>query len=235
MLFMSSFLFSQAQEPVGVAVSDNISSILQPVKARKPLFTINASGGYSHWFMADIPDNIGPFDKFYLKKLQNGLNVGIDVNFFVANFCAIGVKYSLFRAKNEAHDLIYNFGNYTRKGDLIDRLFIHYIAPNILFRVGKPTGKVFFIFDGSLGCLFYMNHGTDYEQYTVKGAAFGVQLIPGIELKVTEGFFVNYRVGGTIGTMNRCSLTINGQTITINDAGERLHRLDLSIGFRYKY
>ena len=179
MLFMSSLLFSQAQEPVGVAVSDNISSILQPVKARKPLFTINVSGGYSHWFI-DIPDAYKgyPFDEFYFKKLQNGFNVGIDVNFFVANFCALGVKYSLFRAKNEINDVIFNFGSYTRKGDMIDQIFIHYIAPNILFRVGKPTGKVFFIFDGSVGCLLYRNIGTAYYPMTEKGAAFGVQLIP---------------------------------------------------------
>jgi hypothetical protein len=120
----------------------------------------------------------------------------------------------------------------TTIGKISERLFVHYVAPNIIVKAGKSTGKVFFIFDGSMGCLIYRNSGTLIQSdYTMKGAAFGMTITPGVDIKVTQNFALSLNVGLTIGTVNTMTMTIDGQTIT-DEAKENVTRVDLSLGFR---
>ena len=205
-------------------------------KARnRDKFKLGVYGGYSR-MIGKLPDNIDPILQEHLDRLRNGFHLGGDINFFVSKNLALGAKYSFFRTE----DAVDNIGFFDTSGMLVgvgkiaERVLVHYIAPNIFLKVGKTMGKVFFIFDGSFGCMIYRNYATFLqEDFTMKGIALGVSIVPGVEVKLSQNIGLNFSLGLNVGTLNTMTMTSSGQTTTNNDARENISRLDVSLGLHW--
>jgi len=157
----------------------------------------------------------------------------INRRFLINRYVALGAKYSLLITKDEVNNVIFYYEDGTSEiGKIAERLFIHYIAPNIFLKAGKSDGKLFFVFDGSMGCFVYRNYGTMvHDDFILKGAAFGISVNPGIDFKVTPNFALNIKLGLLLGTVNRMTMDYRGETLYLNDTKENISRFDLSIGF----
>jgi len=97
-------------------------------------------------------------------------------------------------------------------------------------------GKVFFTFDGSIGCMIYRNYATFAStDFIFKGITVGISLVPGIEIKVTQNFALNFNLGLNIGSLSKVEVISNGKTeiIDLNDMRESVSRIDLSLGLRW--
>jgi hypothetical protein len=219
---------------VPVEIASEIPPIQTPSGVHKDILRLGIYGGYS-WMTGVIPDDMEPILADHLKRLKNGFHIGADLNVFVNRFLALGVKYSLFRTNDEVNNIIFtDYDGNQILGKISENLFVHYIAPSIFLKAGKNTGKVFFIFDGSMGCLIYRNNATFVQtDAMMKGATFGVSIAPGIEIRVTPSFAVNLNLGLTVGTLNTITITGGGTTEVLRNAKENISRLDVSIGLRW--
>jgi len=198
---------------------------------RKEKLRLGAYGGFSY-MTGQIPANIDPFLQDHLKRLKKGFHIGGDFNISLNKFLGLGAKYSLLITQDEMNNILFidQTGNYTILGKIAERLIVHYFAPNVFIKTGKKTGNVFFIFDGSIGCLVYRNNGTIVQNnFIMKGATIGMSIAPGVEVKVTSAFSINFSLGLTLGVLNRITMISDGMTETLNDAKENISRADLSI------
>jgi len=229
-------LFSGAhlcQTQVPVEITNDVPSIQTPPNIlNRDLLRVGIYGGYSRMTGA-TPTSMGPIYADHVNRLKNGYHIGADFDVFVSRIVALGVKYSLFRTKDEINNLIFEVDGDMIPGKLSQNMFVHYIAPNIILKAGRSAGKVFFIFDGSMGCLIYKNNATMIQtDFVMRGVTFGVSVAPGIEFKVTPSFAISFNLGLTVGTVNTIKAT-GGITETLTNAGENISRLDVSIGLRW--
>jgi hypothetical protein len=195
---------------------------------------IGAYGGFSY-LTGKIPDNIDLLLQDHLKRLKNGFHLGGDFSIFLNKYTALGAKYSIFITQDEVNDVMFydSLGNLFM-GKIAERVLVHYFAPHIFLRAGKDAGNIFFVFDGSIGCLLYRNLGViGLSDFTMKGFTIGISIAPGIEFKVTPTFSINLNAGLTVGILNNMTMRKNGVTNAINDAKENISRVDLSLGFRW--
>ena len=192
-------------------------------------------GGFSY-MTGKIADNIDPLLQDHLKRLKKGFHVGGDFCVFLNKYTALGAKYSVFITQDEMNSVMFidpASGN-PFIGKVTEHLLIHYFAPNVFLRAGKETNKVFFIFDGSMGCLLYRNSGVlGVSNFTMAGFAFGVCVAPGLEFKVSRTFSINLNAGLTVGTLNRIKMDMGGQAMDTDNAKENVSRIDFSIGFHW--
>jgi hypothetical protein len=203
-------------------------------KKKKDIVRLGIYGGYSN-MVGKIPDGIAPVLKDHLNRLKKGFHVGGDLYFFPGRHVGVGAKYSLHMTKDEVNGLVFydESGNYII-GKIAERFYVHYLAPSVFLKAGKNTGKVFFIFDGSLGCFIYRNYGTmAIMDYIIKGSTFGISMAPGLEIKVSSNFAINLNLGLSIGMLNNATMTSEGQTTNIINAKENISRIDISIGLHW--
>ena len=235
-LFLVCLQVIKAQEPI-VVETGNPAAVTPEKKEStipKNKIKLGVSGGFS-FLTGAIASDLDPLLKDHIRNLKTGFHVGADIDFFITRHLALGAKYALFGTRDEINNVLFQDNSgHTFSGKLDERIFVHYVGPNIFLKVGKATGKVFFTLDGSLGCLIYRNSGVyGTSDYTMKGETFGVAVMPGIDIKITQQLAINLSAGLTFGIMNRATMTVNGQTETQNELKENLSRIDLSIGLRW--
>ncbi|MCF8336667.1 MAG: hypothetical protein K9I74_01665 [Bacteroidales bacterium] len=189
-------------------------------------FIIGASGGYSYR-IGKIKESLDPEAKDYLEELKSGYHFGGDFYYFFTEEWGIGFEYYLYKASNSTT------GQYG--GKISDDITISFIGPTVSQRIFNHDKSNAFRMNLALGYMDFKNKIVRDENYTLTGNTSVVSLGVGYDIGLSEnlalGFKVEFFQGGLFEMVKD-----DGQTKETIDPekGESLHRLDFSVGLRFR-
>lgn len=133
---------------------------------------IHYAWGYS---LADIPDNLGEFEKAYMKELKSGYSYGFNIGFFVDENITIGISVNKYRSYVKYSNVIFQTIDTSLIMDIHDDINIHFYAPSIFFRFSDNAENVNFLLGFSLGYTTFVNnsHGPIITGYKNSKYSFG--------------------------------------------------------------
>lgn len=207
-------------------------------QTKNPKFVVLANVGQS-FRLAETPDGLSAADREYVKELKTGLSYDFSA-YYVKNESGYGLKYNVFRSKNDRISPISLDPIVSGLTSVSDDITISYIGPTFIYTEGQnaKVGEAFF--EVSLGYMAYKNRATfEYERFTIKGGTFGMIAGGGYHFRVHKQFLIGPQVSFVGGTIKKFKLQrSNGTTETIKlekDNYENLWRIDLSISAKFRF
>lgn len=197
-------------------------------------------GGYGGWsyMTGKISDKIPSEFHPYIQELKSGYHFGGDVNYFSSENIGFGIKYAVFRTRNQL-DKIYTVDTITgkiRTGIMKDDITHRYFGPTVCTRISSSSKKTNYISNFSLGYLSFKNNATIIDNFTLSGNTLGLFLDLGVDIAVEENLFLGLFFSYTMGTLNQISYDDGKQSKIIKldkDNLEGLSRIDLSVALRW--
>lgn len=202
-----------------------------------PKFRVNLSGGYSH-LIARISDNVPPFLRDYMKNLKSGYHFGADASFFISESIGFGLKYSMFKTRNEIGNVIFRdlATNTNKIGTIKDDITQHYFGPAFCTRFYSTSKNVAFLMSISMGYIDYTNNATQLENFTMTGNSLGMVFDFGADFMLAKNLALGVGLGCTLGTISSFRVSDGTTTITIKldaENSENISRIDLGIGLKW--
>ena len=200
-------------------------------------FRICAYGGWSY-MTAKVSSNVPSAFQQYVKDLKSGYHFGGDFTFFTSENIGFGIKYSMFKTKNELDNIyaVDSITGQTRTGKLKDDITIQFFAPTFSTRFSSANKKTNFITDFSLGYLSYKNNATVIDNFTLTGGTVGLLFDLGVDFSIAKNLSLGFCFAYTLGTLNQYDYNDGKQTKTIKldkDNLEGISRIDFSVGLRW--
>ncbi|MBN4051367.1 hypothetical protein JYU16_00985 [bacterium AH-315-M05] len=201
-----------------------------------PMIRFSISGGLSN-LVAKISDQI-PSDFIpYMKELRSGYHIGGDLNYYITGTQGIGIKYSMFRTKNQLNNIYIIYPNgQTRSGILRDDITIQFIGPSYCMRMFLGNKYSHLISNISLGYLDYRNNAKLIDDFILSSSALGFSGDIGIDFLIDNNISLGIAFSITLGTLSKFEIDdgVSIQTIELDKENfENISRIDLSIGLKY--
>lgn len=198
---------------------------------------IGIYGGWSY-MIAKVSSKVPSAFQQYVEDLKSGYHLGGDFTYFTSENIGFGIKYSMFRTRNEL-DNIYVFDTLTgqvRTGKLKDDITIQYFGPTICTRISSANKNAHFIFDFSFGYLSYKNNATVIDNFTLTSGTLGMMWDLGVNFSIDKDLSLGLFFAYKLGTLNQYNYDDGKQSKTIKldkDNLESISRIDLSVGLRW--
>lgn len=193
-------------------------------------------GGWSYE-TAKVSEDVPASLRDYVKDLKSGYHFGGDATFFISESVGFGVKYSMFRTKNQVE--IYAQDTVTgqiRTGMLSDDITLQYIAPAVTARISSKDNNTHFYSSFALGYLDYKDNASIIDNFTLTGNTIGLLLDFGFDFVFTKDIGVGVGISYMVGSLKEFEYDDGQQKRKIeyeDGTAEGLNRLDISIGLRW--
>ena len=199
----------------------------QPVKApaEKPLkFRISVGGGISNLIGRD-PNNIPDAFIPYLQELRSGWHLRADFTAYVNKNVGLGVKYSMFRTKNQLDNVFFidSAGTFVY-GLLEDDITIHFVGPCLSLRKTTRSGTDL-VSNLAFGALTYRNDAAYIYKYLLTGNTVGFSGDIGFDFEVGGRLLFHHIPLRNVGTWLSLNFWIRLQPGVINKMNSSLMAL----------
>jgi opacity protein-like surface antigen len=226
--FYKKEFFSVPEVPIGMI--KNIYGDYQKIR-------LGVNGGWSY-MTAKVSDAVPADFHQYIKDLKSGYHLGADFSYFSSEYIGFGLKYSLFRTKNEVDNVSATdpVTGQVRTGTLKDDITLHYVGPTLCTRLSSANKKTHFVADYSLGYLSYKNNATVIDDFTLTSETLGIMLGLGVDFTIDKNMTLGFLFTYTGGALNHFNYNDGQQTKTIQLDKENLEsvsRIDLSVALRW--
>ncbi|SMD32706.1 hypothetical protein SAMN04488029_1057 [Reichenbachiella faecimaris] len=183
------------------------------------------------------PNDMPPQVDNYLNKLKWGINVSVNVAYFLnEGKFGLGAKYSFFGTKNEDDFHLINDQGVSELVTISDRINIHFAGPAFFFRLNSKENLNAFVFHASMGFMSYQNQATLFQDYTITGYTVGVCASASYDIATSDQSAVGIQFTLYSGALQEYTLddgTTSQKIVLEEHEYEGLIRADLSIGFRF--
>ena len=193
-------------------------------------------GGYSYLY-ARINKDVPDFLTDYLKELKSGYHLGADLSYFITEYTGLGIKFSSFYTSNMLQNIYIedNYGNRTF-GNLKDDININFFGPVYSTRLLNHNKSKSFILQTAIGYLSYKNNKEVVDKFQLTSGNIGLCLDIGYDIALTKKYGIGFQISALAGTLNhyyRHNGTSSEKIELETDEFESLHRIDVSVGFRF--
>lgn len=148
-----------------------------------------------------------------------------------------GLKYSTYKASNEAEIYGQSSGGSMMKGKMSDDIAINFIGPTFNTRYLDITRKNFFHFGVGLGYMGYRNNSMLLnEKLKITSGTLGLSWDMGYDMALSNNTALGLQLSLMAGTLSKLQVQRGFSTSTITlekDNMESLARIDLSVGLRF--
>lgn len=194
-------------------------------------------GGWSYRTASISPDIDSQFRQ-YVKELKSGFHLGGDMSYFFSENIGLGLRYSIFKSRNERDNVsTVDDNGQVRTGQIRDNITIQYIGPVFSTTYGSSKTKPRVITNISLGYLRYRDRAVLIDKFTLTGKNLGLLVDVGVLVPIDKHFALDFTLGLTAGTLKEITYQDNNGSRIIEldkDSLESLARLDLSIGINLR-
>ncbi|RZJ75355.1 MAG: hypothetical protein EOO45_05890 [Flavobacterium sp.] len=203
-------------------------------------FIVSANVSYAQ-LLGVTREGANEIERDFYKKLRSGMSFGASGYYKIGKVSGLGLRYNVFKSKSSVSgvDAIDMFNNYYSNTTVSEDLTISFIGPSYLCNLDFPKAWGSLDIEGSVGYLSYKNKQQLGENYTLKGATYGVQIAAAYRFNVTKNFSVGPQVALLSALLNKVKATGPdgyNETLRLEDGDtEDLSRLDLGITFGYKF
>lgn len=190
---------------------------------------VNAGWGYR---TASISPDItgGLYD--FLKKMKSGFQLNTSLIWFFNEYVGVGGGYTLFASSHMGRQVYID--TESSVPELSDRLYLHYIGPEIVCRFRHHEGKNAFLAFWQLGYGAYREKMEMMETAVkMQGGTFILNIAVGYDFGLSRHTALGCKIHWTAGALRRC--TINGERMELRgDAKENISTIGISLGFRFR-
>ncbi len=200
--------------------------------------SLKVYGGYSQ-LLAKISDQIPAELESYTKDLKSGYHFGGDLGFFWSKTSGMGLKYVIFKTKNEGSYYVNRGFNSGFSTSIKDNITINFIAPTYYAKAILNDNKSAFYTNLSLGLMTYKNLATLESEYKISSSMLGGSVEIGFDIAILNNLSLNFGTGVVAGAFKNykidgISSDYGNQDVETQNP-ENLTRLDLSGGLRFSF
>ncbi|WP_187263540.1 porin family protein [Pontibacter beigongshangensis] len=207
-----------------------------PAETPSPKVRLGINGGWSTR-IAKVTDNVSPDYKQYIKDLKQGYHLGADATYYFSEQMGFGLKYSTYKASNEAEIYGQSSGGGRMRGKMSDAISINFIGPTFNTRSLDITRKNTIHFGAGLGYMGYRNNNTiANENLKITGGTLGLSWDVGYDMALTDNMALGLQLSLLAGTLSKIQVQKGFSTTTVTldkDNREGLARIDVSVGLRF--
>lgn len=194
-----------------------------------PRFRLAVNGGLSYR-LSKIPSGLSRDLEEYIRGLKSGYSFGADATYYWSKGGGIGVKYDVFRSKNE-------FEYLAGQGvEFSDDITIRYIGPYYSSRILGANKVNNFFSNVGLGYVGYKDDAYIGTDVTLTGGTVGLLVDIGYDIGLSKSLAMGFQIsfiGGTL-TQYKISDGFNTETVELDEEEyEGLARINLSVGLRF--
>lgn len=200
-------------------------------------FRIGIFGGWSY-MIAKVSNDVPPDFRDYIRDLKSGYHFGGDAAYFISDYIGFGVKYSMFKTKNQLNN-IYTIDTIThlvRTGMLKDDIRVQFFGPSFYTRFNSANKNTQIITDVSLGYLAYKNNATVIDNFTLTSGTVGLFWELGADFTIERNLSLGLSFSFILGSLDHYDYDDGKTTKTIKfneDNLESISRVDLSVGLKW--
>jgi hypothetical protein len=171
-------------------------------------------------------------------ELGQGSHLGMQVAWFHPKGIGAGARVLVHRtrATTESQYLDPSSGTLLPQ-QMADDVMVAFVAPSLLGRLYSANEQMIFLFDLSIGRLFYRNHAVMGDAYTITGSTTGIHYGFQADRMITEQLSIGIGASHFFGNL-RTLLRSDDQGTTIKPVygnGPGLSRLDISLGLKWHW
>ena len=200
-------------------------------------FRIAVNGGYSYQ-LARVAKSVPTDFKDYIKGLKSGYHWGGDITYYFSEPLGIGLKYYQFHASNSIDNIYVDDLNGNRSyGRMSDDLRVTFIGPMFSTRLLNGDKSKAFLMNLSIGYIGYQNDKIIIDPFKMTGSTLGMTYDFGYDISLSKNLMLGFQVSLISGTLSKYDWNDGTTTQTVKletDQYESLHRIDLSVGLRFK-
>lgn len=201
-------------------------------------FRIAINAGYSY-HTAKVAESVPADLKDYIKDLKSGYHWGGDITYYFMEPLGIGFKYYQFHSSNNMNNIHidHDQDGIISYGNMSDDLKITFIGPLFSSRFLNRDKSKALIMNLSLGYMGYQDDKVVITPYKLTGNTLGSSLDIGYDIELSKKLMLGFQVSLISGTLTKYDWKDGSYTYTTKlekDEYESLHRIDLSVGLRFK-
>lgn len=200
-------------------------------------FRIAINGGYSYQ-TAKVAESVPADFKDYIKELKSGYHWGGDITYYFTEPLGVGFKYYQFHSSNNMDNIYVEDMNGNRRyGIMSDELKISFIGPLFSSRFFNKDKSKALIMNLSMGYMGYHVDKVMVDPFTMNGNTLGSSMDIGYDIELSKKVMLGFQISLISGTLSKYNWDDGTSTRTIKlekDEYESLHRIDLSVGLRFK-
>ena len=206
-------------------------------RPKQDRFRFAVKGGYSYR-IAKVSNDVPADFKSYIKELKSGYHFGGDFGYYWSENLGMGVKYSAFKASNQASNIyvIDKSGNRTT-GAMSDDITIQFAGPVFYAKQVSPNQKTIFCVDFAIGYLGYQNNSmVTVNKLDITGSTVGLATDFSIDQMLSKSMSIGVSLASVQGVLTKYTVKNGTSTQTINlekDKRESLSRIDFSLGLKW--
>jgi len=193
-------------------------------------FAINGGPGYRTY---SVGDGLTSDLKDYYTKLKLGYQLECDAIYFFSAKRGAGLKFSYFNTSQSIDKNIWLFSNgFLTQGKYAEDIMIFFAGPVFSTRINTPGSLNTFLFNVSVGYIFYKDELSSISDYTLTGSTAGFTIDLNYDRVISKRLSVGLLASVTNGSLSKITETSSSgsQSYYWN---EGLTRVDLGVGLRF--
>jgi len=193
-------------------------------------FAISGGPGYRTY---SVGDGLTSNSKDYYSKLKLGYQIECDATYFFSAKRGAGLKFSYFNTSNSIDNNIWLFNNgFLSQGKFAEDIMILFAGPVFSTRISTPGSINSFLFNVSVGYIYYKDKIVSISDYAITGNTAGFTIDLNYDRVISKRLSLGVLVSITNGTLSKVTQTSSSgsQSFYWN---EGLTRIDLGIGLRF--
>jgi hypothetical protein len=197
-------------------------------------FAINAGLGKQ---TAKVGNYVTDDFKKYTKDLRSGYQINGDITYFVSEPIGFGLKYQLYKTKNQMSNIYISWNNGIAKGgNMSDNISVTFIGPTLYTRFFNSKRNNALLLGLSAGYLGYVDKALAVNKYIQKGSTAGFVCDIGYDIGVCKNMAIGFNISFLVGHLKESIFDdwFPGQIFQLDENNRvGLGRFDFSLGIRF--